>query len=85
MSIDQLMTDVWRQMLPGDRRALAVMGYCHTLDRKLAAGQLVAWADLESADRVALIRSMRHIGELAIDCAIVLAQARATVDADARG
>lgn len=82
-SIDLVMTDVWRRMLPGDRRALAVMGYCHNLERKLLKGDFVPWTELETADRIALIRSMRTVGDLAEMCAGVLEQARDAVEVDA--
>jgi hypothetical protein len=84
-ALDHVMSDVWRRMLPGDRRALAVMGYCHTLDRQLAKGEFVPWAELQQADRIALIRSMRTVGDLAVTCAGVLEQARLAVEVDARG
>jgi hypothetical protein len=84
-SVDDVMADVWRRMLPGDRRALAVMGYCLELERRLAAGEVIRWTELETTDRVALVRTMRSIGDLAAHCAAGLARARIAVEHDARG
>lgn len=82
-ALDNVMLNVWECLPAGERRALAVMAYCHALDRELAQGKFVSWAELQTADRVALIRSMSTVGELAITCAAVLETARGALEEEA--
>lgn len=73
--VDLVLAELWQRMLPGDRRALALIGYCYTLERRLAADNFVPWEKLTTVDRMALIRAMYAIGELARDCARELQRA----------
>lgn len=78
--LDVVLGDVWLRMLPRDRRALALLGHCNTLERRLAHCDFVPWSELDAVDRVAIIRAMSVIGELAGDCAQALIRARREVE-----
>lgn len=78
--LDDVLGELWSQLMPRDRRALALIGYCFTLECRLAAEERIAWPDLETADRMALIRAMSVVGELAQQCAAGLQLARASLD-----
>lgn len=77
---DQILADTWRTMLPGDRRALCLISYCNTLERRLARGEFVTWFELETADRMAIVRGMRIIGELAHQCSRALERVRTELE-----
>lgn len=78
--LDDVLADLWLQLLPRDRRALALIGHCNALERRLARDDFMPWRELETADRMALIRAMRVVGELAHTCAIALGEARESLE-----
>lgn len=78
--LDVVLGDVWLRLPPWDRRALALIGHCYTLERRLAKEKFVPWPELETNDRMALIRAMRVIGDLAEQCAAGLELARASLE-----
>jgi hypothetical protein len=78
--IDAVFGDVWLRLPPWQRRALALVGHSYSLERRLARDEFVPWPELETADRMALIRAMRVIGELATECAEALDRARLSLD-----
>jgi hypothetical protein len=79
-ALDNVMLNVWENLPAGDRRALAVMASCNSLDEELKKGKFVSWAELQATERIALIRSMRTIGDLALTCAAVLETARGVLE-----
>lgn len=78
--LDTVLGDLWEQLWPQHRRALALLGHCLTLERRLEAGEKPAWSELESVDRMAIIRAMRLSAELAELCAEGLLLARESLD-----
>lgn len=78
--LDRVMLNVWECLPASDRRVLALVANCHALDAELVQGKFVSWEELQTADRVALIRSMRVIGDLAMTCAAVLETARGVLE-----
>jgi hypothetical protein len=79
--LDQVLADLWTDLRPNDQRVLALIGHCYTLESRIRAGERApAWSELETADRMALVRSMRVVGELAELCAERLELARVSLD-----
>jgi hypothetical protein len=78
--LDSVLGETWSQMWPQHQRSLALLGHCYTLERRLAAGEKAAWSELDSNDRMAIIRAMRLAAELAELCAEGLALARESLD-----
>src|SRR3990170_6473379 len=74
--IFNVMANVWECLPASDRRVLAMVAGCCVLDAELAQEKFVPWADLQPSERVALIRSMQAIGDLAVTLAAVLETAR---------
>jgi hypothetical protein len=78
--LDQVMRNVWECLPASDRRVLAMVAGCCVLDAELAQSKFIPWADLQPSERVALIRSMHAIGDLAVTLAAVLETARGVLD-----
>lgn len=78
--VDELLAHEWQHMLPGDRRALALIAYCSEVEQREARGVFVPWSELTTVDRMALIRAMRRVGELATHCADILQRAHEAIE-----
>lgn len=70
------LADLWRNLLRYHRRALLVLAY---VDPDPAS--VTEWQDLPTDTRMRLVRAMRGLTELAVDCAVVLERAKASLDA----
>lgn len=78
--VDDLFSFEWQHMLPGDRRALALIAYCSEVEQREARGIFVPWSELTTVDRMALVRAMRRVGELATQCADILQRAHDAIE-----
>ena len=72
------LAELWRNLLGFHRRALLVLAY---VDPDPAS--TTEWHNLPTDTRMRLVRAMRGLTELAIECAVVLERAKASLDAHA--
>ena len=69
------LAELWRNLLRYHRRALLVLAY---VDPDQASQ--TDWQDLPADTRMRLVRAMRGLTELAVDCAVTLERAKASLD-----
>jgi hypothetical protein len=70
------LADLWRNLLRYHRRALLVLAY---VDPDPAS--TTDWLDLPTDTRMRLVRAMRGLTELAVDCAVTLERAKQALEA----
>jgi hypothetical protein len=71
------LAEMWRNLLLMHRRALLELAHASGLEHH-------EWGDLSVDIRMRLVRAMRALTELAVDCAVVLERAKLALDRDAR-
>lgn len=71
---EAILAELWFNMLRGPRRALAELAY---LDPD--ALERVQWQSMPVDSRMRLVRAMRVLAEISIDCAIALERAQAKI------
>lgn len=69
------LAELWNNLLRCQRGALLVLSY---VDLGLESRR---WQDLPTDARMRLVRAMRALTELAVDCAVTLERAKAALDA----
>jgi len=74
MSADDPLADLWWNLLEAQRRALCELAY---LDPHVA--DVYIWAELPVDARVRLVRAMRLLSELSMDCAHALEHTRSAL------
>jgi hypothetical protein len=68
------LAELWNNLLCSQRRALLVLSYGNAdLEREL-------WQELPTDARMRLVRAMRALTDLAVDCAVALERAKAALE-----
>jgi hypothetical protein len=68
------LAELWSNLLPRERQALLTLSY------RDPALQPRTWHELDVDSRMQIVRAMRGLTELAVDCAVVLERAKAALD-----
>lgn len=75
-AVDELMSDLWFNLLKGPRRALCEIAYMDP-----AIGDRMHWQALTVDQRMQLVRAMRSMVDICIDCSTTLEAVRAKLEA----